>query len=249
MGGFVEDFCNGFKGQLVKISEQKYRWLGDHGLLRTFRDCQRRFVPRPTWLYVWLRKQLVEPGALKSEIYQRLTLEHLARSYLVSASGPRNWPLFASEAAQMRNLDVPFFEHSITGLELVLPDGLNIDDYLEVSGYENARHNIEGLDLGSIDFQVKLIHGLIAAKSIHSDHAVQRCSSLSDSVLLDELSVNGPLGEAKAVGDLLVGTSISYEKGAVEWLGLDITEDFESSRYGPLELSLYFLQRWLREMS
>jgi lantibiotic modifying enzyme len=139
----------------------------------------------------------------------------------------------------MRNLDVPFFEHSITGLELVLPDGLNIDDYLEVSGYENARHNIEGLDLVSIDFQVKLIHGLIAAKSIHSDHAVQRCSSLSDSVLLDELSVNGPLGEAKAVGDLLVGTSISYEKGAVEWLGLDITEDFERSRYGPLGLSLY----------
>jgi Domain of unknown function (DUF4135) len=95
MGNFVEDFCNGFKGQLVKISEEKYRWLGDHGLLRTFWDCQRRFVPRPTWLYVWLRKQLVEPGALKSEIYQRLTLEHLARSYLVSASRPRNWPLFA----------------------------------------------------------------------------------------------------------------------------------------------------------
>lgn len=239
LGDFVEEFCDGFKGQLIKISEDKHQWLGDKGPLARFQKYQRRFVPRPTWLYLWLQKQQIEPASLLSEVNQRLILENLARSYLLSTTRPKNWPLFAAEIAQMENLDVPFFEQSVDDLQMVVPNSSTIANFFETSGYEHARQKIQQLNSSSIDFQVKLIRGVITAKNMHPDHGVQPYLLLSGSLPVDELSADDRFSEAKAVGELLVRTSITDDEGAVEWLGIDIAEDAERSRYGPLGSSLY----------
>ncbi|MDV3002946.1 MAG: hypothetical protein N5P05_004601 (plasmid) [Chroococcopsis gigantea SAG 12.99] len=239
LGDFVEEFCDGFKGQLIKILEDKHQWLGDNGLLTRFEKCQRRFVPRPTWLYLWLQKQQIEPVSLLSEVNQRLILENLARSYLIFITKPNNWPMFVAEVAQMEKLDIPFFEQSIKNLEFVLPNGLTIDNFFEISGYENARQKLQQLNSSSINLQVKLIRGVITAKNRNEDHGTQPYFSLSSNLFLEELSAEDRFSEAKVIGDLLVGTSITYDKGSVEWLGIDLTEIAEISKYGPLGLSLY----------
>jgi len=239
LGDFIEEFCDGFKGQLIPIYEDKGRWLGAHGLLTRFRNGKRRFVQRPTWFYLWLQKQQIEPASLLSEINQRFVLENLARSYLVSVDRPKNWPVFAAEIAQMEDLDVPFFEHSIEGLELVLPNSLPIDNFFVVSGYERARQKIQQLDLESIDFQVKLIRNVVIAKNMRAEHGAQRDISLSKDLSERALSTEDRLREVQSVGDLLVDVSIAYDQGSVEWLGIDLSDDLERTRYGPLGLSLY----------
>jgi type 2 lantibiotic biosynthesis protein LanM len=239
LSDFIEEFCDAFERQLVQILTDKGQWLDDAGFLARFRTYPRRLVPRPTWLYVWLHKQQIEPAALKSEIAQRLVLENLARSYLASTKRPKNWALFAAEVAQMENLDVPFFEQSINGVSLVISDGSTITDYLEVSGYDHARQRLRELDTASIRLQLTIIRGVTAAKSMHAHRAMPPDPSSSNPSAHQEPSVEERWSEATSVGDLLVETAVANDAGAVEWLGIDVAEDLERSAYGPLGASLY----------
>jgi type 2 lantibiotic biosynthesis protein LanM len=175
LGDFVEDFCAGFESQLAAIAANKHRWLDSAGPLAAFRTYRRRFVPRPTWLYLWLRAQQGESAWLVSDVVQRLLLENLARSYLLSLVRPGNWPLFASEVAQMENLDVPFFEQLVDGADLITPDGSAIRDYFRVSGYENALRRLRSLDTDAINFQLRLIRGVVTAKNMDARASSARC--------------------------------------------------------------------------
>ena len=49
------------------------------------------------------------------------------------------------------------------------------------------------------------------------------------------IATDGPKPVAKhtAVGELLISTSITCDKGAVEWLGIDLAEDAERADMGP----------------
>jgi type 2 lantibiotic biosynthesis protein LanM len=240
LADFADKFCDGFVSELTGVANDKSRWLADDGLLSRFKSCKRRFLPRPTWIYLWLRGELLKPSSLSSEAGQRLVLEQLAQSYLVSKVLPKNWPLFAREIADVDALDVPFFEQGIEDCDLELPDGARLDAVREVSGYDNARRKIEKLDSSEIDFEVRLARGAIAAKHLRAIHGPERLLSGRERQVDDEFSVDGRLAEeARAIGDLLVGASIQYGEGAVEWLGIDVAEDAEKSRYGPLGPSLY----------
>ena len=235
LNDFAEDFCDGFESQLVKISEDKPRWLGDSGYLARFRKYRSRVVRRETWVYLWMLKQQSE---LTSESDQRLLLGNLAQSYMPFTTRPRKQRLLAAEVAQLENLDVPFFEQSIDGVDLIAPGGWPIADYFEVSGYDNARQKLQLLDTASIDLQLTLIRGVIAAKNMHAHRGSQPDPSLAGSCL-HKASVEERLNEVAAVGDLLVRMAVTDNTGAVEWLGIDIAEDVERSSYGPLGLSLY----------
>lgn len=235
---FLDEYCQGFEHQLLTILEDKHQWLGLDGLLARFRRHTRRFVLRPTWMYMWLQKQLFEPSSLMSETNQRLTLEKLARTYLLAVTKPNSWPLFAAEVAQMEMLDVPFFEQSIDGLNLVAPDGTEITNYFEASGYDNARQKLEQLDRPTIDLQVKLVRGILMARNMHPDHSFPRHAS-SASLVLNQAPSGNRWQAAEAVSNLLIDTSITDPAGAVEWLGIDIAEDADRCSYGPLGPSLY----------
>ncbi|WP_406003925.1 type 2 lanthipeptide synthetase LanM family protein [Streptomyces sp. NBC_00829] len=239
LGDFVEEFCDGFEHQLMGILADKQWWLADPGLIARFRTYPCRLVLRPTWLYIWLHRQQIEPAALESEIAQRLLLESLARSYVVSTERPRNWELFAAEVAQTENLDVPFFEQSIGGVDLVLPGGLTIADYFKVSGYNRARQRLHELDTASIALQLSIIRGVIAAKGMHGHHRVPLDRSSSNNPAHCEPSAEERRSESTYLGNLLVKTAIACDTGAVEWLGIHVAEDLERATYGPLGPSLY----------
>jgi class II lanthipeptide synthase len=238
LGDFAASFCEGFKVQLATAVDDKSRWIGDGGLLLRFSGCKRRFVPRATWIYSCLRSELLNPAALSSEAAQRLVLEELARSYVVSKTGPRNWPLFAQEVAQLDALDIPFFDHGIEDCEIELPQGCRFERALALTGYDAARRGIETLDRAEIAFQVQIVQGAIAAKHGHASHVPQARSQ-------DLKSPEGAVtdcerrDEASAIGEHLVRSAISYDEGVVEWLGIEHAEDADRSQYGPLGPSLY----------
>jgi type 2 lantibiotic biosynthesis protein LanM len=238
LSDFAEDFCDGFESQLAKISADKARWLGDSGYLARFRTYRSRFIRRETWVYQWMLRQQSEPAALSSESDQQLLLWDLAPSDDPFSTRPSKQRLFAAEVTQLENLDVPFFEQSIDGVDLIAPDELPMADYFEVSGYDNVRQKLQRLDTASIDLQLALIRGVIAAKNMHAHRGSQSDQSLAGG-RLHQPSVEERLNEAAAVGDLLVRMAVTDNTGAVEWLGIDVAEDVERSSYGPLGLSLY----------
>jgi type 2 lantibiotic biosynthesis protein LanM len=236
---FVEELCGGFESQLLAIAGNRDQWLADDGPLSRFRQLRRRYVPRPTWLYGWLLGRQVDPGSLRSDVHQRLTLETLARSYLVFPEKPRDWPLFAAEVDQLESFDIPYFEQSLESLDLPIPDGELIPNYFRTSGYEHARDKIRQLDRSTIDLQLDLIRGVIAAKNRLPNHSASGNAVLVDEELLGQLSDEDRAAEAEALGRLLVETAIADEAGALEWLGVDVAADFDRSRYGALGPSLY----------
>jgi type 2 lantibiotic biosynthesis protein LanM len=238
LGDFAASFCEGFEVQLAAVVDDKTRWLHDGGPLSRFRGCKRRFVPRATWIYSWLRTELLTPAALSSEAAQRLVLEELARSYLVSRTRPGNWPLFAQEVAQLDELDIPFFDHGIEDRDIELPEGRRFERALALSGYEAARRRIETLDRAEIAFQIQIVQGSIAAKHGHASHLPQARSGGSkppEGAFTDDERRD----EARAIGEHLVRSAISYDDGGVEWLGIEHAEDADRTQYGPLGPSLY----------
>jgi type 2 lantibiotic biosynthesis protein LanM len=235
---FAEDYCDGFERQLAVIAADKAPWLADDGYLSRFRPHSSRFIRRPTWLYLWMRRQQGEPAALASEPDQRRVLGSLGRSSVQRSPGPDTEALLAAEAAQLEQLDVPFFEQPIDGVDLIAPDGAAVAGFFETSGYDNARRRLQALDGAAIALQLALIRGVMAAKDLRAHRGLRPDPSLAGGDI-DEPSDDDRAREAAAAGDLLVRTAVTDGTGAAEWLGIDAADDVERSSYGPLGLSLY----------
>lgn len=229
---FVEDFCSGFRDQLLSVARSKPLWLGDDGLLARFRTLQRRYVPRPTWLYTWLIRQLTEPVALGSEAAQQLVLETLARRYVTSDIRPAAWPLLTIEMEQVGRLDVPHLWQHVDSRQLST-DGVTVPGFMARTGYEVAHDKITDLDPAAVDLQIQVIRGMVFAKGRLGD-SHERVSELP----IEDDGVDDPLTEAVGFADQLAATAI-FDGDAAEWLGIDVAEDIDRSRYGALGLSLY----------
>ncbi|OMC48465.1 hypothetical protein A5745_08760 [Mycobacterium sp. IS-2888] len=234
---FSRDYCAGFEGQLKVVVANKDSWLASNGYLERFRDQRCRFIRRPTWTYMKARGQLLEPAAMTSETAQREVLERLGQS-IATAAGVTDDAVFDAELAQLRDLDVPFFEHSNTERDLRLGDGACAAGFFSSSGLASARRRIESLDSEEIHLQLTLINGLLSVKDRLAHRDQQPDLSLADATV--ELPTAGTrLGAAIAIGELLSRTAVSDDTGSMEWLGIDSAVDAEHSCYGPLGPSLY----------
>lgn len=237
-GDFSETFCQAFENELLCVLDNRALWLEKDGLLSPFRDCTRRFISRPTWLYEWLRTEQSDTKYLRSAVAQRLLFENLARTYLLSQTKPATWPMFAAEVRQMEELDIPFFEQSVSSLNLELPTGATIQGFLKVSGYQHARNRVESLDRNEIDFEVRLIRGVVAARS--------RSTLRAKFEKEDLLSSNNPiltaqdcLAKAECIAANLLSSAISFPDGSAEWISINTEQDEEHSGYGPIGPALY----------
>ena len=240
---FVDDFCGGLRDQLGAVAEQKEAWLGADGYLSRFEGCRRRVVVRPTWLYAWLRRRQLEPSALRSPQARRLVLEVLARTYLVADEKPRNWPLLDAELRQVELLDVPFFDMPVEATDLTLPDGSVIEGFVAVPGLATARAKVEALDEASIAFQLDLARGTVLAKN-HLLPLARPSTSPGDGdagrpVRRDRLTLAERTTEAELIAARLGQAAVQCNDGLVEWLGLDVLDDLERLRYGPVGPSAY----------
>jgi type 2 lantibiotic biosynthesis protein LanM len=238
LADFVEVFCEGFASQLRRIAAETHHWLGDHGRLAPFRTCSSRFMRRATWTYLWAIKQQSESEALRSEAAQQRVLELLSRDRLPFVARPADPRVVAAETAHLRRLDIPFFEQPIDGTELRAEGQPSITEFFESSGFDNANRKLAELDAQTIELQLTMIRGVVAAKERQAHRAGTPRGSSAD-VGERPLSPEQCHEHATAIGDQLVDTAMRDHTGAVEWLGIEVAEDTQRSRYGPLGLSLY----------
>jgi type 2 lantibiotic biosynthesis protein LanM len=237
LSDFTTDYCAGFRYQLEVIAADRGAWLRDDGRLERFRDLRSRFIRRPTWIYLWMRGQLLESAALRDEAAQREALTRLGKPKRAVVD-VHDDAVLTVERAQLSDLDVPYFEHSIARRDLVLDDADVALDFFAHSGLEAARRRIESLGTEDIQLQLTLIEGLMAAKARRAHRAQSRDPSASH-LAVGALSAEKRLEAATAVGNLLVNTSLTDDSGNVEWLGIDSAADLEGSCYGPIGLTLY----------
>ena len=237
LNDFRADFCAGFRFQIDVIAADKGMWLGGQGWLERFRDLRSRFIRRPTWIYLWMRSKLLEPAALRDEAVQLATMTRLASPMLGDVTVEEEAVLIA-ERAQLRELDVPYFEQPIAGRDLVIDDTEVTSDFFGRSGLDAACRRIKALEGDDVHLQLAIMEGVIAAKARRAHRGERRVAAVS-SHAVGELSAEVRLEAAAAVGDLLIDTSIADDRGNVEWLGIDSAADLERSCFGPIGQTLY----------
>ena len=146
--------------------------------------------------------------------------------------------LLAAEAAQLANLDIPFFEQPVAGRDVVICDGAALSGYFARSGLQNAERKVELLNDAEIQLQLALIRGVLAAKDLRAHQSGPPDPTLTHG-LFDVPSDEERWAATAAVGAILLRTAVVDNNGGVEWLGIDAAGDAERASYGPLGPSLY----------
>lgn len=234
---FRADLCAGFRFQIEVIAAEKERWLGTEGWLQRFRDLRGRFIRRPTWIYSWMRGQLLEPAALRDDAEQLSTMMRLVSPAPGERTIGGDAPLI-EERTQLGLLDIPYFEHTITGRDLVIDDACVAPDFFAHSGFDAAYRRVRALGADDVRLQLAIIEGLIAAKTRRAHRGPRRGATVHADAL-PPLLPEQRLEAAAAVGDLLIDSAIADERGNVEWLGIDSAVDLERSCFGPIGPTLY----------
>ena len=239
---YISNFCEGFSHQSQVLLSRRNNWLESDGILNKFIGLRRRIVIRATRVYFTIQRQQLEPSSLQSELQQSLKLEQLSRSYLLSENKPLNWPVFKSEVAQMQQLDIPFFTHSIDSDSLDLDEKLTpLHGFIATSGLSAARQRMINLDQQEIDFQIRLIRGACSARQIRKIDDTKATSTTSE---IDTKFISTNRSEdlykaAKRIFKCIENLAIRDENGQQEWLGMDLGADSQSFSFGPVGLSLY----------
>ncbi|WP_161600512.1 type 2 lanthipeptide synthetase LanM [Mycolicibacterium hodleri] len=235
LADFVDEFCEGVAGQLRAIHAVRDEWLSVDGPLPLFRGVIRRFVRRPTWVYLWLRGRLLEPAALASARVRTAVLDELGDVGPEGRRDPIAELLTAAERAQLADLHVPYFAHVTDGLAVETPEGSVAEGFYQVSGYDYMLRRFEELDVSTIALQLRLIRGVVAAKHTTSHVAAGRTPVGKGT---HAASVE-PLAVARSVARKLLECAITDPDGSVEWLGVHVTKNIDLTNYGAVGPGLY----------
>jgi type 2 lantibiotic biosynthesis protein LanM len=243
----LDTFCCGFSDQLEAIRQLHASREGKPNLLSDFSGLLRRIIVRGTHVYTTLREQQLKPSSLRTSFAQSVVLERLAAAYLVEDTKPGCWPLLADEIRQMNQLDIPFFTHSINGLQAGTPCEEAISSSIEANGLATSIARLNSLDSSEINFQISLIRGAILARSSNATDAsslnandARECRSplAQDSANLQYPADNG-LKCAQRIADHLLSLAITDSAGNADWLGMDLSSDSLNVTFGPVGTNLY----------
>jgi type 2 lantibiotic biosynthesis protein LanM len=158
-----------FVAQLVDGYSEMHRLLVAHrdelvapdGPLAAMRDCETRFVFRPTSVYLALLKGL-GPEQLRSGAATWIHCAHVFRAVTRAPMRPAAWPLVGAEMEALTRLDVPVFTVGATATALHDDRaGSPPVPYFARSGYDECTARLAALNDVSLRLQVELIRGAV----------------------------------------------------------------------------------------
>lgn len=241
-----QELAEGFRDEAARVVASRGELLDARGPIERLAGLPRRLVVRNTTVYYAVREQQLAPQALVSDGAQALVLEQLARTFLVTEECPPHWPLFASEREQMSRLDIPFFWHPTDGCDLLAEHGrMVVPGFVEVSGLAATRVRLQQLDDDAIDFQLRLIRGVLDARWDTST-PVQGADSVAVQPALPQVDTphrcNLPQSgrdQADALLQRLQSQAFEDELGTRDWLGPALGADSRSICFGAVGYTLY----------
>lgn len=197
---------------VIQGFEQGYRLVASHrhelpdGALRGFMDQAARFVPRHTYVYDALLRQLRDPRLLSDGLSVSMALETLCRPYLAEEARPGEWALVAWEQRSLANLDVPRLG-TRTSSRSLYPDGAEpIEGLLAESGWQMLRRRLESLGPEDLAYQTALVR-----QALHPPQPAEA-----------PLAAGSPRAAwvdlARRIGDRILEAAVPCPGGGSSWL-------------------------------
>lgn len=202
-------------------------------LLRGAAGRRRRLVRRPTYVYVALLQQSLEPAALTSLTARGLVLERLTRAFL-GAEDDTEWPTLVAEQEALARLDVPYFYGTLADNSISWTPSGRLQLSAGSAPLDRVLERLAGLSLADLDWQTRVIRDSFAANRIRtyrrstSPPARQRRHSAPRSRADTVRASLAALSDAKRVAD-----------GEAIWMGLQVVPDDGKVNLTPIGHSLY----------
>lgn len=232
----VEDLVAGF-GETYRLMMQPAfrRELAD--LIGGFAGVARRIVIRDTRIYWVLRDRAQAPASLRSATRRAAELEKLARSYLLSAERPAQWPILSAEQRALEELDIPYFDHPLGSRDLILDDATVVADVVSSDGLTACLDRLSALSEQDLQWQVRLMRASIEASGLRMDQP-SAFAGASVAPMAAALPAS-PADEAGEIFHVISKSAIADEAGVPAWLTLSVMPDGIHTKLGLIEPGLY----------
>lgn len=244
---FRKDFHTGFVNTYNIILNNRKELLTDNGIIMSFANDEVRRIVRDTHSYYRLLLESFHPDVLRDAIDRDILLDNL---WLGHTSRKMADQVIQAEQEDIWQGDIPYFSTTPSSKTLICGNGHRIIDFLEMSGLELVKKNINDLSEEDLEFQLFLMnYSLSTSKPLSKISPINHQNNHRNELLTQwnehlnkGKSLNTPLkrteflSEAKKIGEQLIKRAIIKNNDAC-WIGDTILG--EHIGIGPTNFSLY----------
>ncbi|MDD2710161.1 MAG: type 2 lanthipeptide synthetase LanM family protein [Verrucomicrobiae bacterium] len=237
----VEKILDGFCAMYDVLLKHREELLAGGGPLQSLGACPVRFLNRATSLYARILNTFLNPSVLGDGVDASFKLEIVFRSLMGVRLSLRDKQLaiMGCEMEAMERGDVPYFQTSVGGRDLLLPNGGRVESFFAISGIERARKRLEGFSAADRQLQLKFIRqsfALIAARhviSIPADSMPEPYPSDFSPAQTGDL-----IGEAGKIAGFLEKNALVARESVV-WISPQLMRNSECYQLAPIGMGLY----------
>jgi type 2 lantibiotic biosynthesis protein LanM len=237
----------GFRQMYGFLLRHREEMLARPDLLPAWRALRVRYVVRRTRLYGRTLRSLTRPEALRDGADWSLAVEALARLSTFLGERPAGWDLFASEAADLLRLDVPYFTARGDRRDVLDAEGnVLLPERFARTPYEGLVARFESLSEDDLRQQEGYVRAAFRARATGMGATLARGgdAAIAD-VAAPEVEAVPPISEARcvalaaAVGAELARCAVRGPGGTATWIALDPLADSEVCQVKPIGLNLH----------
>ena len=233
-GRFAGAVADGFAEAYDCLMANRPALLSPTGPLGAFRNCQTRFVVRPTLIYFKLAERALNASCLACGVDRSLEFEGLSRHFMASRESHGSRAMFRAEVRALEQLDIPYFRLQTDSRDLLDGEGHVVErNFIRTSGYDKVRERIAALSVADRVFQLALIRASFAARDLGGPGQPPAFGAVR--------GVREPsqmLEAARGIANDIEGRAIWSGEGA-NWIGLDTLPVSARLHVQPLGPSLY----------
>jgi type 2 lantibiotic biosynthesis protein LanM len=220
---YVEDLVAGFEEMHRLLRDRRDALLGalPAGALRAFRHAEGRHIHWRSDLYLQFLRAAVAPSIMRDDARRDELFARLAAGWADSPRAEVARRFIQAERASLEGGDIPLFRFVPANRHLRLPSGELLEDFFEVSGWDDTVRRLQSLDDADLAQQRKLIRAAVvgagalepARQPVEGEaHALDEARRLADLIW-----------DARCAGRAIVGwIGAPDEQGGLDMLGHDL---------------------------
>lgn len=161
--GYTDAVVRGFTEMYRTLTDGRAELLAATGPFDRIRHEPIRFILRDTSVYGALLERVLHPAFLRDGADWGAQLDVLARTFLSLDERPGVWAALEQETRALEDLDVPFFDTSVSDRDLRLTNGARVTDCFVESAFEMLERRLSRMGDSDLEVQTCLLRASFAA--------------------------------------------------------------------------------------